>query len=197
MYEYLVFVAAAASLAAALVYIRSMFHGETKPNRVTWFMWSVAPFIATSAAVSEGVGWAVLPVFMSGFCPFLIFISSFLSREAYWKQTSFDLLCGALSAVALVLWYVTNNPDVAIMLAIVSDGLAAVPTILKSHHSPQTESIWPFLIGLFAPMTSFLASATLGFAEIAFPSYLIALNVVLVSLISKKWLSSKRIAESS
>jgi len=188
VYEYLVFVAAAASLAAAFAYIRSMFRGETKPNRVTWFMWSVAPFIATAAAVSEGVEWAVLPVFMSGFCPFLIFTASFFSREAYWKHTSFDLVCGALSAAALVLWYITSNPAVAIAFAIVSDALAAIPTILKSRRCPQTESIWPFLIGLFAPMTSFLAAATLGFSEVAFPAYLIALNVVLVVLISKKWL---------
>ncbi len=166
-----------------------MFRGETKPNRVTWFMWSVAPFIATAAAVSEGVGWAVLPVFMSGFCPFLIFIASFLSREAYWKHTSFDLVCGALSAVALVLWYLTSNADVAIMFAIVSDGLAAIPTILKARKSPQTESIWPFLIGLFAPMTSFLVAVTYGFSELAFPVYLISVNVVLVALIAKKWVS--------
>ena len=189
MWEFLIFIAAAAPLAAALVYIRSMFRGETKPNRVTWFMWSVAPFIATAAAVSEGVGWAVLPVFMSGFCPFLIFTASFLSKEAYWKQTSFDLICGALSAVALVLWYLTNNPDVAIMFAIISDGLAAIPTILKARRSPQTESIWPFLIGLFAPMTSFLVALTYGFSELAFPVYLISVNVVLVALISKKWVS--------
>ena len=81
MLEYIVLVAAFASLAAALVYIRSMFKGQTKPNRVTWFMWSVAPFIATGASVSSGVGWAVVPVFISGLSPFLIFTLLFSIRE--------------------------------------------------------------------------------------------------------------------
>jgi hypothetical protein len=189
MWEFLVLVAATVSLAAAAVYIRSMFHGQTKPNRVTWFMWSVAPFVATAAAVSDGVGWAVVPVFMSSFCPFLIFTASFFSKEGYWKQTSFDLLCGALSAVALLLWYITSNPNVAIVFAIVSDALAAIPTIIKAKNDPQTESIWPFLVGLFAPLTSFLVAASFGFSEVAFPAYLIVVNSVLVVFISRKWIN--------
>ena len=160
MFEYLVFVAAAASLLGASAYIYSMFRGQTKPNRVTWFMWSVAPFVATAASVSNGVGWAAIPVFMSGFAPFLIFTASFFSKKAYWKLSSFDYLCGALSGLALLLWFLTNNPNVAIVFAIVSDALAAVPTLIKGWRNPETESAWPYIIGIFAPLTSFLAATT-------------------------------------
>ena len=187
MLEYLVFAAASASLLAAFVYIRSMFRGQTKPNRVTWLMWSLAPLIGTAAAVSSGVGWSVLPVFMAGFCPLLIFTASFFSRKAYWKHTSFDYACGALSVAALFLWYLTSDPNIAIAFAISSDALAAVPTLIKTWHSPQAESIWPYLVGVFSPLTSFLAASAWGFSELAFPSYLIAINVVLVVSVSKRW----------
>jgi hypothetical protein len=180
MLEYLVFVAAFASFVAACVYIRAMFRGETKPNRVTWFMWSVAPFVATAASVSSGVGWAVVPVFMSGFSPFLIFTASFFTRKAYWKLSSFDYLCGVLSGLALILWYLTNNPNVAIVFAILSDALAAVPTFIKAWHNPRTESVWPFVIGVFSPMTSFLAATSFDFSDLAFPIYLIAINILLL-----------------
>ena len=186
MLEYLVFVAAAATLLGASVYIRSMFKGQTKPNRVTWFMWSIAPFIASAAAVSNGVGLAVIPVFMSGFSPFLVFTASFFSKKAYWKTSSFDYLCGALSGIALVLWFLTNNPNLAITFAIGSDALAAVPTLTKAWRSPETESAWPFIIGVFSPMTSFLVATTWGFAEVAFPIYLIVINVLLVFSVSWK-----------
>ena len=76
MLELLVFAAAIASLIAAGLYIRAMVKGQTKPNRVTWLMWSIAPFIATAAEVYSGVTWAVIPVFMTGFAPFLIFCAS-------------------------------------------------------------------------------------------------------------------------
>jgi hypothetical protein len=189
MLEYVVFIAAFASLLGALTYIYSMFRGQTKPNRVTWFMWSVAPFVATAAAVSDGVGWAVLPVFMSGFSPFLIFTASFFSKKAYWKHTAFDHVCGVLSGLALLLWFITNNPNVAIVFAIISDALAAVPTLLKGWRNPETESAWPYIIGTFTPLTSFLVATTWSFSEIAFPIYLVATNALLFLSIAKKWKS--------
>ena len=195
MFEYLVFVAAFGSLLAAFAYIRSMFKGQTKPNRVTWFMWSIAPFIATAAAVSNGVGWAVMPVFMSGFSPFLVFTASFFNKKAYWKLTRFDYLCGVLSGLALVVWFVTKDPNSAIVFAIVSDAAAAVPTLVKAWHNPETESAWPFIIGTFSPMTSFLVASAWGFSELAFPTYLIAINVtLLVPLFRKKPVRSSVLA---
>jgi hypothetical protein len=186
MLEYLVLVAAAASLTAAMVYIRSMFKYNTKPNKVTWLMWAVAPLIATAAEVSNGVGWAALPVFMSGFCPLLIFSSSFFTKKAQWKLTKIDYLCGALSALALLLWYVTENPNVAIIFAISSDALAAAPTIKKAWGNPETESIWPYLIGIFSPLTSFAAASIWSFGEVAFPAYLVVINVLVVLAIYNK-----------
>jgi len=185
-FEYLVFVAAAGSLLAAIVYIRSMFRGQTKPNRVSWFMWSVAPLVGTAAAVSNGVGWAVIPVFMAGFCPFLIFTASFFSKKAYWKHTSFDYICGALSALAIVFWYLTSNPNVAIVFAIISDALAAIPTLTKAWHNPETESVWPFIVGTFSPMTSFLVATTWEFSELAFPLYLIVISFLTFLIVSKR-----------
>ena len=180
MLEYIVLVAAFASLAAALVYIRSMFKGQTKPNRVTWFMWSVAPFIATGASVSSGVGWAVVPVFISGLSPFLIFTASFFNKRAYWKLSSFDYLCGILSGAAVLLWYITKDPNLAIIFAMASDGFAATPTLFKAWRKPETESAWPFIIGMFSPMTSFVVAKSWTFSELGFPIYLILINILLV-----------------
>jgi hypothetical protein len=186
MLEYLVFAAAFASLLGAALYIRSMFRGNAKPNRVTWLMWSIAPFIATAAAASSGVTWAAIPVFMTGFAPFLIFVASFFTKKAYWKLAPFDYLCGALSAVALILWFVTMEPNLAISLAIASDALAAIPTLAKAWRIPESESVWPFITGLFNAATSFVVATTFTFPEIAFPAYLIIINVLLVLAVYRK-----------
>jgi hypothetical protein len=187
MFEFLVLIAASAVLVAALAYIHSMFKGQTRPNRVTWLMWTIAPFTATLAAFSSGATWAAVPVLMSGLSPFLILIASFLHKNAYWKLSVFDYACGVLSALALVLWYLTENPDVAIVFAIFSDAIAAMPTLRKAWSHPQTESRWPFVVGVFSPMTSFLVAPEWAFSEIAFPAYLIAINILLVfSLLKRK-----------
>jgi len=186
MLQYLVFVAAFAALLSAFKYIRSMFSGGVKPNRVTWLMWSVAPLIATAAAVSNGVGWAVLPVFMAGVCTLLIFVSSFLTKKAYWKLTSFDYGCGILSALAIVLWLITKEPNVAIVLAIASDALASVPTLIKAWHHPETESLWVYVTGVFSGIASFGAAKIWTFSEYAFPAYLIIISILLISSLYRK-----------
>ena len=186
MFEYLVFVAAFATLLATFVYVRSMFKGGAKPNRVSWLMWSIAPFIATAAAASSGVGWTALPVFMSGLSPLLIFTASFISNKAHWTLTSFDYVCGVLSGLALVLWYVTKDPNVAIAFAIASDGLASIPTFTKAWKHPETEFGWPFMVGVFNASTSFFASAMWAFSAYAFPAYLIVINILLFFAVYKK-----------
>jgi hypothetical protein len=68
---YLVFLGAAVQLVGIWSYIKDTVKGDAKPNRVSWLLWSIAPLIGTAAAISDGVTWEVLPVFMSGFGPLL------------------------------------------------------------------------------------------------------------------------------
>ena len=90
MLEYLVFVGAAVQLIGISDYIKETVKGNTKPNRVTWLLWAVAPLIATVAALTEGVRLSVLPVFMIGLGPLLVFIFSFVNKQSYWKLEKFD-----------------------------------------------------------------------------------------------------------
>lgn len=190
MLQYLVLVGAAVQLVGIWSYIRDTVRGETKPNRMTWLMWSVAPLIATAAAMVQGVSWAVLPVFMSGFGPLLVFFASFVNKNSYWKLERFDYICGSLSLLALILWGITKIPDIAIVFAIASDGFAAVPTLIKSWKYPETENAGPFTAGLFNSLTSFVAIKAWVFAAYAFPVYLVLINISIATAIYRRKLKS-------
>ena len=84
--HWLVVLSAILSLSGSFFYIRDMFRGKSKPNLVTWGLWSFAPFIATGAALSADADlWATVRIFMAGFSPLLVFISAFIVRQGYWK----------------------------------------------------------------------------------------------------------------
>jgi len=136
--------------------------------------------IGFAAAVSSGAGLAAVPVFMAGFCPLLVFAASFAVKGAHWRLFKLDYACGILSALALVFWAVTSDPDIAILLAILSDALASVPTIIKGWQHPETESPWPYLAGVFGGLTSFLAITAWTFSQYAFPGYLVVVGILLV-----------------
>jgi hypothetical protein len=64
MLQYIVLLGAVVFMFGIFFYIKATLRGETKPNKVTWLMWAIAPLIASAAAFSDGVRWAVLPVFI-------------------------------------------------------------------------------------------------------------------------------------
>jgi len=195
MLEYLVFISVVIQLFGASFYIKNTLKGKTKPNRVSWLMWAIAPIIGTAAALANGVGIAVIPVFMAGFCPLLIFISSFVNPKSYWKLTRLDYICGICSALALILWAITQNPIIAIIFCIISDAIAGIPTIIKSWKHPETETWTPYCAGLIGELTVFTAMKTWSFSENAFPAYLIAMNcIILFSIFRKRLFSAKNIA---
>jgi len=174
------------NLAGTAYYIWNTLKGITKPNRVTWLMWSIAPMIGTAAALVSGVTWATLPVFMAGFCPFLVFLASFVNPNAYWQLGRFDYVCGVLSALALVLWYITGNPVTAIVFAILADGLAAVPTLVKAWKYPETETATGFITSGINSSTSFFVIPRWEFAFYAFPLYLVIANIVLTFAVLRR-----------
>lgn len=186
MLQYLVFVGVGINLVGAIPYIRETLRGTTKPNRVTWLMWSIAPLIATAAAFSDGIRLATLPVFMAGIMPLTILAASFINKEAYWKLETFDYLCGFFSLTALILWAITKEPLVAIFFAIIGDFFAAIPTLVKSWRHPETETASAYVASLLATLTSFFAITLWTFSAYAFPLYLVMINGLVILAIYKK-----------
>jgi hypothetical protein len=151
--------------------------GKTQPNRVSWMLWALAPMIAFAAEVAQGVGLnAVLT---------LAALASFLDPKAYARVTSFDVGCGVLSLAALGAWAVTGRGNVAILLSVLADFLAAIPTIRKAYLYPHTEHAVAFVAGVAGAAITLLTIAPedWGFASVAFPAYILVDSALIASLI--------------
>jgi len=170
----------------SVAYLIDVVKGKVKPNRVSFLMWSIAPFIAFAAMLKQGVGISSLMTFSTGFLPFIIFIASFVNKKAEWKLTKFDLFCGFLSLVGLALWLITKVGNVAIFFSIMADGLAALPTIVKSYKHPETELAWPWLATSIGVVFTLLTLTQLTFANSGFIIYIFTVNVIIFSLIQFK-----------
>jgi hypothetical protein len=136
------------TVAGNAVYAVDTVRGNTQPNRVSWFMWMVAPLIGFAAQVTQHVGLQSLLTLAIGLGPLLVVVASFLDPKAYARVTVFDGLCGALSLVALVAWAVTGTGDVAILFTILADLFGAIPTIRKAYAVPESEHAVAFLGGV-------------------------------------------------
>jgi len=169
--------------AGSLAYLIDTVKGKVKPNRVSFLLWSIVPFIAFFAQIKQGVGLEALMTFSTGFMPLTVFLASFVNKQAEWKLTRFDLMCGILSIVGLVLWMITNVGNVAIFFSIVADGFAAIPTIVKAYKYPDTEIAWPWIATVFGVVLTLLTLSTFTFANCGFILYILVVNMLIYALV--------------
>ncbi len=168
-------------------YIIDTIRGRVKPNRVSWFIWTLAPLVAFIAQLKQGVGiHQSLLTFMVGFIPLIIFISSFVNKKAYWEIGKLDIICGALSLIGLFLWYITGTGNIAIFFSIVADGLAALPTIVKSYEFPETENYFIFFTNAIAAVITLLTIKVWNFQAAGFTIYILLVTTLLTVLIKFK-----------
>lgn len=173
IHENFIYLGAVLNLIGSTSYVIDTLKGKTKPNRVTWFLWALAPMIAFGAMLGEGVSiTGGLMTFMVGFGPLLVLLASFVNKKSVWKITRFDVICGVLSLIGVGLWLLTRTGEVAIIFTIVADGLAALPTLVKAFKEPETESYLIFLFGAISASITLLAAKVWDLNHIGFALYI-------------------------
>ncbi|MFN8193783.1 MAG: hypothetical protein U0R80_05790 [Nocardioidaceae bacterium] len=167
-------------------YIALILKGEVRPNRASWLLWAIAPAVVFAAELQQGVGLRTVMTFGIALGPFLVVVASFATRAAYWRLGAFDWACGGLSGLALVLWAITDSADLAIVLSIAADALAAIPTIRKAITHPETEHPLFFVLVSVGGALTLLTLQRWTFADWAFPVYIFVFPGLLALLIRRQ-----------
>ena len=185
--EYFAYVCILFSLFGTFYYIRDIFRGKVKPNRVSWVFWAIAPLVGVYIGYKSGISIPLLvSTFMAGFTPLLVLIATFFNKNSYWKTTKFDISCGVLSFLAIIIWITTKNGALSITFAILADLFASIPTIIKSWKYSETENIAPFSFGTLNQIITFLIVTNFSFLSMAFPIYFVLTNLAIILGIKRK-----------
>lgn len=207
--------AAALPIAGFASYLRDTVRGKAQPNQVSWLLWAVAPLIAGTAELAQGISPRVALVTLAlGAGPLLVVMAALASpaprperraapvstgrnlprghrtdRASRWMRFRLDLACGGISVIALAAWAVSGQGELAIALSIAADLAAAVPTIIKSWISPASETTTTYLASGAAGAITLLAVPHWTFASCGFPLYIMIVCGLITALI---WLSPRQ-----
>lgn len=175
-------VAGIISLVAFIPYIFAVLRGETKPNRTTWWIWTVVGLMLGASYYSSGANHTIwVPVsYIIG--PFVIAILSIKYGEGGW--TRFDRNCLLGAGVSVVLWWIFSSPLVALLINLFIDLMGALPTIRKAYYEPESEdrTAWALffagnIVNLFAVET------TWTFAIYVYPIYMVLVSGIIAILV--------------
>jgi hypothetical protein len=174
--EYCAIIGAIIGSLGGFYYLYETIVGKAQPNRITWLLWGIFPmviFVAQRVQGVEGLSWAS---FVAGFTPLLVVAASFFNKKAYWKSEPRDYYLMAAAIIGIILWAMTDNPNVALLFSLLADMLASMPTLIKAYRHPHSESWIAYVVSAFGFGMSVLSIQTYNFESTAFVAYVFLLN---------------------
>jgi hypothetical protein len=157
-------------LIGAPFYAIDIFKGKTKPERTTWFIWSVLGVIAFFSQKALGAHWSLVYAGIDALGSLIVFALSLKYGVGGWSVLDRIALAVALIGVALA--YVAHRPLLAIVGIMLADAAGAVLTIRKTFKQPDSEtSITWFGVGTSALLGA-LSVGRLRPALLLYPVYL-------------------------
>ena len=154
--SYLLGLLAQSILAVSILpYSISIFRGTVKPNRISWFIWSVIGFafwLVTPSTADEVTKMLTL-IFMIN--PSIIFLLTLFNGE-HIKPDRLEIFSLIVVLSAIAVWYVYRNSSgiLPISIAITADFFALIPTLRFVLMAPDEETP---LAWIFFFLGSFIA----------------------------------------
>lgn len=176
-------VAGILSVITSVVYIRSIFKGETKPDRVTWWVLGfVSAMIAASYWASGARETIWLPVAYAGSFLIVAVLSLKYGEGPVYLNTLDRVSLGGAFASAIV-WWSFKSPVPALFMNILTEFIGLVPTINKSYQRPWTESKISWVLATVASLLNVLAIGEWTIAIALYPIYVFVTNAFIAYFI--------------
>lgn len=188
---FLGYLAVIIGIASYVPYIANIFRGKTKPHAFSWLVWAVLTGIAFAAQIVEHGGAGAWVTGADSLMCVVIFILALFKGNI--KFSFFDWSSLIAAFAAMLLWKLTNDPLIAVILVTLTDALGFFPTFRKAYHKPHEETIITFAISSIKFAIAIIALSSFSIATCFYPASLVLMNGVFVVmvLIRRKTLSIK------
>ncbi|HXS15200.1 MAG TPA: hypothetical protein VN711_03665, partial [Candidatus Saccharimonadales bacterium] len=102
------------SIFSYVPYVRDIFAGKAKPERASWFIWTVLVFIQFFSQLTKGAHYSL---WLSGSQLFGITLIFLLSLKfGYGRLRRNDYIALAVAGLGLIFWYITHDAALALWI---------------------------------------------------------------------------------
>ena len=159
-------------------YIRDILRGKVKPQRVTWGVWTILTTIAAVNQVKNGGGYSSLFFISTVVLVAATFLLSI--RRGMGGASKLDMICLALAIALFAYWATVHDTRISTLIAVIIDGVGAIPTVVKTYKHPATESYPQWVLAGLGGLLTLFAVARMDWALLIYPAYVFAMNGVVV-----------------
>lgn len=175
---------------ATVPYIVAVIKGSVRPRIVSWGAWAVLAGIMTVSAYFEGEMPSAVLSFVSLVSCLSVSILGW--RNGIGRFTKIDKICLLGAFIGVISLLAFRDPLIAIIIALVVDAVAFVPTLMHAWQEPAEESLLCFSLSAIGGGLALFAaiSADASLVGLLYPVYALAFNMVAALLIATGRISS-------
>jgi hypothetical protein len=122
-------------------YLRDVVRGAVKPHPYTWFIWSIVSMTTFFGGLAKGAGIGALPTGIAEGFTIIIFLLSlkYLFGKEAGHIRSVDNYFLIICLLGLVPWMLTKDPTLSVVIVVLVDITAFIPSLRKAWNKPESE----------------------------------------------------------
>jgi len=180
--QHLAVVSTLLTAACVVPYLRDIYRGRTRPQRVSWFIYALLSVVAAVPQFIAGDHAGALLATGSAIGFTAVFIASIRHGEG--GASRLDRLSLALAALGVVLSIVVEQPMIAVIAVVVAEQLATFLTAAKASRDPTSETAITWMIDGLAGVSAIAAVERFSSAELMYPIHHTCVNLFVLGAIT-------------
>ena len=164
-------------------YIRDILRHGARPRLVSWVIWTLLLGLMAIVSVQEKQWGSALVASISAIGCFAVVVIGY--RYASRDVSNLEKVTLMAAVAGIALWFVVENPLVVMIVALLIDGIAYVPTIIHAWQDPEEESLAAYAVAgtgqVLVLSAVWLEHTTL--VGLLYPLYASLFSLLMVSLI--------------
>jgi len=166
-------------LAGFLPYYRAIFRGETKPTKASWLIWATLDTITLVAMYDKGTVNGLIIGAVAG--AWTTTALAFKYGVPGW--TRLDKVCLAAAGLSIVLWFLTEEAIVAIVISQIATFTGSIPTFASAWKHPSREDRIAWMLYFLSCVVALFAIPAWTLEDAAQPINFFVIEAVMIHLV--------------
>lgn len=172
------------SASAYVPYVISVLTSDARPTISSWISWLLMDAaILAGMIVANEIAWQMVAYIVGAIC--VIGVSVYKGAALGWNWI--DSISLVIVIIAVGLWGISGNPNVAIVLSLIAITIGSIPTVVNLWKTPTREPLLPWILILAGGICGVLAIPALNIAAALAPLWFFILQFLVVSLILRRY----------
>jgi hypothetical protein len=187
--QHLAIASAALTAVCVVPYLRGIRLGNTRPQRMTWFVFATVSVVASVSQLAAGGGAGVWLSAGSAIGFAAVFAASIRRGVGGWARI--DRVVLVIAALGVVASVVVNRPVVAILAVVLAELVAVALTVRKAATDPASETLSTWVIDCGAGGVAIAAAEGVSTVDLLYPIHHAVANAAVVAAIAcGRWRSA-------